>query len=57
MFYKLLGYIVWNGFKLFLRQRYGSTVVSKPVAAGAAAATAGGVALAVLAAKRNDSTE
>ena len=34
MFYKLLGYIVWNGFKLFLRQRYGSTVVPKPVAGG-----------------------
>ena len=55
MLYKLLGYIVWNGFKLFLRQRYGSTVASKPVVVGAAAAVAGGVALAALASKRNGS--
>ena len=57
MLYKLLGYIVWNGFKLFLRQRYGSTVAPKPVLAGAAVVAAGGIALAVLAAKRNGSDQ
>jgi hypothetical protein len=56
MFYKLLGMAVWNGGKLFLRRRYGSTYVPKPVLAGAAAvAVAGGVALAVVAARRNGS--
>jgi hypothetical protein len=53
MFYKLLGMAVWNAGKLFLRRKYGSTYVPKPLLAGAAAAVAGGVALAVLAAKRN----
>jgi hypothetical protein len=53
MFYKLLGMAVWNGAKLFLRRRYGSTYVPKPMLAGAAVAVVGGVALAVLAAKRN----
>jgi hypothetical protein len=57
MFYKLLGMAVWNGGKLFLRRRYGSTYVPKPALAGAAVAVAGGVALAVLAAKRNVSSK
>lgn len=44
---------VWHGGKLFLRRRYGSTYVPKPVLAGAVVAVAaGGVALA-LAARRN----
>jgi hypothetical protein len=50
MFYKLLGMAVWNGGKLFLRRKYGSTYVPKSVLAGvvvAAVAVAGaGVALA-----------
>ena len=46
---------VWNGGKLFLRRRYGSTYVPKPLLVGAAVAVAGGVALAVVAAKRNGS--
>jgi hypothetical protein len=55
MFYKFLGMAVWNGGKLFLRRRYGSTYVPKPVLAGAAVAVVGGVGLAVLAARRNGS--
>jgi hypothetical protein len=55
MLYKLLGMAVWNGGKLFLRHRYGSAYVPKPLLAGAAVAVVGGVALAVLAAKRNGS--
>jgi hypothetical protein len=57
MFYKLLGMAVWNGGKLFLRRRYGSTYVPKPLLAGAAVAAVGGIALAVLAAKRTASSE
>ena len=52
MFYKLLGMAVWHGGKVFLRRRYGSAYVPKPVIAGAAAAVAGGVVLALAAAKR-----
>jgi hypothetical protein len=55
MFYKLLGYVVWNGGKLFLRRRYGSTYVPKPVLAGVVVAALGLVALAATAAKRNGS--
>ena len=55
MFYKLLGYAVWNGGKVFLRSRYGSGYVPKPVLAGVAVAVVGGVAVAVLAARRNGS--
>jgi hypothetical protein len=50
MFYKLLGMAVWNGGKYFLRRKYGSTYVPKPVLA---AVFAGALALAVLAVKRN----
>jgi hypothetical protein len=50
MFYKLLGMAVWNGGKMFLRRKYGTTYVPKSVLAGvvvAAVAVAGaGVALA-----------
>jgi hypothetical protein len=55
MFYKLLGYLVWNGGKVFLRTRYGSTYLSKPVLAGVAAATVGGIVLALVAGKRDSS--
>jgi hypothetical protein len=48
MFYRLLGMVVWKGAKLFLRRRYGSTYVPKPVLAGAAVAVAGGVALLIV---------
>ena len=55
MFYKLLGMAVWNGGKFFLRRRYGSTYVPKPLLAGAAVVTVAGVALAAAAAKRSGS--
>jgi hypothetical protein len=55
MFYKLLGYVVWNGGKVFLRSRYGSSYAPKPVVAGIAVAAVGGVALAIVASKRNGS--
>ena len=51
MFYKLLGYLVWNGGKVFLRTRYGSAYVPKPVLAGAIV-VAGAAVIAVAAAKR-----
>ena len=34
MFYKLLGMLVWNGGKLFLRRKYGPTYAPKPLLAG-----------------------
>jgi hypothetical protein len=50
MFFKLLGMAVWYGGKFFLRRRYGSTYVPKPVLAGVLvaglAAVGAGVALA-----------
>lgn len=50
MFYKLLGMAVWNGGKYFLRRRYGSTYLPKPVLVGAGVAAlavvGAGVALA-----------
>ena len=52
MFYKLLGMAVWNGGKYFLRRKYGSTYVPKPLLAAVFAAA---LALAVLAVKRNGS--
>jgi hypothetical protein len=57
MFYKLLGMAVWNGGKLFLRRRYGSTYVPKPLLAAGALAVIGGVVLAAAAAKRNGSED
>jgi hypothetical protein len=56
MLYKILGFVVWNGGKLFLRQRYGSTYAPKSVVAGALV-VAGGLAVAILAAKRNGSAD
>ena len=46
MLYKLLGYVVWNGAKVFLRRKYGTTRTPKPVLAGGAALAAAGVLLA-----------
>jgi hypothetical protein len=54
MLYKLLGYVVWNGGKYYLRRRYGAAHVPKPLLA---AGIAGGLLLAVLAVKRNGSSE
>ena len=54
MFYKLLGSLVWNGGKVFLRTRYGTTYVPKPLLAGVAVATIGGIVLAA-ASRRSDS--
>jgi hypothetical protein len=34
MFYKLLGMLVWNGGKLFLKRKYGPTYAPKPLLAG-----------------------
>jgi hypothetical protein len=56
MFYKLLGYLVWNGGKVFLRTRYGSAYTPKRMLAGAAVVT-GGIALAILASKRNGTAD
>ena len=56
MFYKLLGYIVWNGGKLYLRSRYGAAYRPKSMLAGAVV-VAGGLALAILASKRNGSSD
>ena len=53
MFYKLLGMVVWNGSKWFLRRKYGPTYAPKPVLAGAVIAIVAGVAL--LAARRESS--
>ena len=43
MLYKLLGMLVWNGGKAFLRRKYGRTYAPKPLLAG-------GVLLAIVAA-------
>jgi len=52
MFYRLLGMLVWNGGKLFLRRKYGPTYVPKPLVAGGILAVVAAVALAV--ARRGD---
>jgi hypothetical protein len=46
MFYELIGRLVWNGLKAFLRLKYGRFYLPKPVLAGGTVA----IALAVLAA-------
>jgi hypothetical protein len=56
MFYKLLGYVVWNGGKLYLRRRYGSTYAPKPVLAAAVLMVVAGFGLALAAAKRDGSS-
>ena len=53
MFYKLLGMMVWNSAKFFLRRKYGPTYAPKPLLAGAVIAVVAGVAL--LASRRESS--
>jgi hypothetical protein len=56
MFYKLLGWTVWNGGKTYLRRKNGPTYVPKQALAGGAVLVAGAVALIVAgAARRNGS--
>jgi hypothetical protein len=50
MGYKLLGMLMWNGAKLFLRRKYGAAVTPKPLLAGAVVLIA--LAVAFAAAKR-----
>jgi hypothetical protein len=45
MFYKLLGMLVWNGAKFFLRRKYGPTYAPKPLLAGGIIAIVAGVAI------------
>jgi hypothetical protein len=51
MFYSLLGRVVWFGLKFFLRRKYGSTYVPKPVLAGGVAAVLAAVVLILLRAR------
>ena len=51
MFYKLLGMVVWNGAKFFLRRKYGPTYAPKPLLAAGVLAIVAGVA--ILASRRN----
>ena len=53
MFYKLLGMLVWNGAKVLLRRKYGSTYAPKPLLAGGIIAIVAGVA--ILASRRDSS--
>jgi hypothetical protein len=53
MFYRLLGMLVWNGGKFFLRRKYGRTYVPKPLLVGALLAVVGALVLAL--ARRNGS--
>ena len=52
MFYKLLGMLVWNGGKLFLRRKYGAIYAPKPLLAGVIVAIVGLVA--ILASRRDN---
>ena len=54
MFYSLLGRTVWYGLKLFLRTKYGSSYVPKPLLAGATVAVGVAVAVAVLRSRSTD---
>ena len=54
MFYSLLGRVVWNGLKLFLRQKYGPTYVPKSLLAGGTVAVAVAVTVALLRARSDD---
>lgn len=53
MFYKLIGMVVWNGAKWFLRRKYGATYAPKPLLAGGVIAIVAGVA--IFAARRETS--
>jgi hypothetical protein len=54
MGYKLLGMAVWKGGQWYVRRRYGSGGIPKPVIAGGAVAVVAGV---VLLARRNSSQQ
>ena len=54
MFYKVLGMVVWNGAKFFLRRKYGPTYAPKPLLAGGILAIV--AAVAVIAARRDGSS-
>ena len=55
MFYSLLGRTVWFGLKLFLRQKYGQTLVpKKSLLAGATVAVGVAVGVAVLRARSDE---
>lgn len=45
MFYKLLGMLVWNAGKFFLRRKYGPTYAPKPLIAGGVLVVALGAVL------------
>ena len=45
MFYKLLGMVVWNAAKIFLRRKYGPTYAPKPLLAAGVIAIVAGVAV------------
>lgn len=49
MGYKLLGFVVWKGARLYLRHRYGGLITKRRalLAGGLAVAVAGGVAIAL----------
>jgi hypothetical protein len=51
MFYNVLGRAVWYGLKLFLRRKYGSTYVPKPLLASGTVALGVAVGVAVLRAR------
>ena len=53
MFYKLLGMLVWNGAKVFLRRKYGRTYAPKPLLAGGLIAIVAAVAVAIFASRRD----
>jgi hypothetical protein len=53
MLYKLLGMVVWNGGKHYLRLKYGRTYAPKPLVAGGIIAIVAGVA--ILASRRDPS--
>ena len=57
MLFKLLGMAVWYGGKFFLRRKYGSTYLPKPVLAGAAAAVVAGAGVAAAAAAKRGTSD
>ena len=55
MFYSLLGRLVWNGLKAFLRLKYGRLYLPKPLLAGGTVAIALAVMAAVQRSRSSDS--
>ena len=55
MFYSLLGRLVWNGLKAFLRMKYGPTYVPKSLLAGGTVAVAVAASVAFQKARSADS--